>query len=57
LEVAEGLRLSVDEEVALHRAQGGVWAVLSESPELRAALEREYERVRSLLPTTVDLGK
>lgn len=56
LELARDLGLSTDEEVAIARAQGVVWAVLKESPEFRKALSRQYRRVGVLLPISIDFG-
>jgi hypothetical protein len=50
LGLAKSLDLSVDEKTAVARAQGAVWATLRESPELRASVMREHERVGGLLP-------
>jgi hypothetical protein len=54
LGLAESLDLSVDDETAVARAQGVAWATLRESPELRASLIREHERVGGLLPLEID---
>lgn len=56
LALARDLSLSTDEEIALARAQGVVWAVLKESPEFRESLRRQYERIGVLLPISIDFG-
>ncbi|REJ74485.1 MAG: hypothetical protein DWQ36_20500 [Acidobacteria bacterium] len=48
--LAESLELSADEENAVTRAQGVVWAPLCQSPELREAVVNEFERIGYLLP-------
>jgi len=53
LGLAKSLDLSVDEKTAVARAQGVVWATLRESPELRASLVRDHERVGDLLPLEI----
>lgn len=49
-----GLKLSSDSTVAVHRAQGAMWAMMSQSKALRAAILKEYNRTKSYMPFVVD---
>jgi hypothetical protein len=48
------LKLSSDSTVAVHRAQGAMWAMMSQSKALRAAILKEYDRTKSYMPFVVD---
>jgi len=46
----EKMNFSQDKEIELHRIQGAVWAILSESELLKKAINIEYEKKKSYLP-------